>query len=80
MFLRLCLNIGMFVVLGIESESQRSSEKTWLGIIGLSNFLIPALFIPYVWPTPSGDRGRDTAKHHRNTFALSNLSWNREDS
>lgn len=28
----------LLVVLGIESKSQRSFEKTWLGIIGLSNF------------------------------------------
>lgn len=36
----------MFVVLGIESKSQSSSEKTWPGIIGRSN--VPTQ--PYSFP------------------------------
>lgn len=42
LWLGLCLNTGIFVVLGIESESRSSSEKTWLAIIGLCNFPLTA--------------------------------------
>lgn len=42
LWLGLCLNTGIFVVLGIESKLRSFSEKTWLAIIGLCNFLLTA--------------------------------------
>ena len=81
LFLRLCLHTGMFVVLGIESKSRSSSEKTWLSIIGLSNFLILALFISHAQPTPSGNRGWLWSQTPPwLACPLSDLCWNREDS
>ena len=69
----------MFVVLGIESKSQSSSEKTWLGTIGLSNFLIQRYSFPVCGPLHLGTEAGLAAKHRGNTFALSQMCWNREE-
>lgn len=63
----------MFVVLGIESKSQSSSEKTWLGIIGLSNFLIQPYSFPVGGPLHLGTQADFAAKHRCNAFALSHI-------